>query len=81
MLPRIREIRRDHLGGFRKALTLAKALGMRPLQAHCHHGLGMLYAGTGQAEQGRAELADAIYHDMDMIFWLPQAKAALAQVQ
>lgn len=54
---------------------------MRPLQAHCHHGLGMLYAGTGQAEQGRAELADAIYHDMDMIFWLPQAKAALAQVQ
>jgi hypothetical protein len=51
------------------------------LQAHCHHGLGMLYAGTGQAEQGRAELADAIYHDMGMIFCLPQAKAALAQVQ
>jgi hypothetical protein len=41
----------------------------------------MAYAGTGQAEQGRAELADAIYHNLDMIYWLPQAKAALAQVQ
>src|SRR5882724_1266695 len=75
--------RGDHLGGFRKALTLAEAFGMRPLQGHCQHGLGMLHAGTGQAKQARAELAAAIaiYHDMDMIFWLPQAKAALAQVQ
>jgi hypothetical protein len=54
---------------------------MCPLQAHCHHGLSMWYPGTRQAEQGRAELAAAISHDMDMIFWLPQAKAALAQVQ
>ena len=27
---------------YRQALALAEALGMRPLQAHCHHGLGTL---------------------------------------
>ena len=29
---------------YQEALTLAEALGMRPLQAHCHCGLGTLYA-------------------------------------
>jgi Flp pilus assembly protein TadD len=68
---------------YREALTLAEALGMRPLQAHCHHGLGTLYARSGQREQARAELAMAIalYHAMEMTFWLPQAEAALAQVE
>ena len=33
---------------YRQALTLADALGMRPLVAHCHRGLGTLYATTGQ---------------------------------
>jgi len=28
---------------YQQALTLAEALGMRPLQAHGHHGLGTLY--------------------------------------
>ena len=31
-----------------QALALAEELGMRPLQAHCHRGLGTLYATTGQ---------------------------------
>jgi hypothetical protein len=55
---------------------------MRPLQAHCHRGLGMLYAATGQREQARAELSTAIemYQSMEMRFWLPQAEATLAQV-
>jgi hypothetical protein len=63
--------------------ALAKALGMRPLQAHCHHGLGRLYHQTGRAEQARAALAAAIdlYRAMDMTLWLPQAEAALAQVE
>ena len=67
---------------YRQALALAEELGMRPLQAHCHHGLGMLYATTGQREQARAALATAIalYHAMDMTFWLPRAHVALAQV-
>jgi predicted ATPase len=67
---------------YQQALALAEALGMRPLQAHCHHGLGRLYSQTGQGEQARAALTTAIelYRTMDMIFWLPQAEVALAQV-
>jgi Flp pilus assembly protein TadD len=55
---------------------------MHPLQAHCHHGLGRLYSQTGQREQARTTLTTAIdlYRSMDMIFWLPQAEATLAQV-
>jgi tetratricopeptide (TPR) repeat protein len=66
---------------YRQALTLAEALGMRPLQAHCHLGLGTLYTRAGQQEQARAALSMAIglYRAMDMHFWLPQAEAALAQ--
>src|SRR5205823_358755 len=41
---------------YREALALANELGMRPLQAHCHRDLGMLYATTGQREQARAAL-------------------------
>jgi tetratricopeptide (TPR) repeat protein len=68
---------------YRQALTLATELGMRPLQAHCHRGLGTLYRQTGQAEQARAELSMAIemYRDMEMTFWLPETEAALAAVE
>jgi hypothetical protein len=55
---------------------------MRPLQAHCHRGLGMLYAKVGQQEQAHTELSTAIalYRDMEMTFWLPETEAALARV-
>jgi tetratricopeptide (TPR) repeat protein len=68
---------------YRQALALAEELGMRPLQAHCHLGLGTLYAKTGQREQTRTELAAAIdlYRAMDMTFWLPQTEAMLAQAE
>ena len=51
---------------------------MRPLEAHCHRGLGTLYAKLGRREQARTELSTAIelYRAMDMTFWLPQAEAA-----
>ena len=67
---------------YHQALALAEELGMRPLLAHCHLGLGMLYAKTGQRQQARAALATAIemYRGMEMTFWLPQAEAALVQV-
>jgi hypothetical protein len=56
---------------------------MRPLQAHCHLGLGTLYTKIDQREPARAELSAALdlYRAMDMTFWLPQAEAALAQVE
>jgi len=68
---------------YRQSLALADELDMRPLQAHCHHGLGTLYATVGQRKQARAVLTTviAMYRVMDMTFWLPQAEAALAQVE
>jgi tetratricopeptide (TPR) repeat protein len=67
---------------YRQALALADELGMRPLQAHSHGGLGRLYAATGQWEQARTELSTAIemYRDMEMTFWLPETEATLAEV-
>ena len=68
---------------YHQALALAEELGMRPLQAHCHRGLGTLYTATGQREQARTELSTAIemYTSMEMTFWLPQTEATLAQVE
>ena len=67
---------------YQQALALAEELGMRPLVAHCHLGLGRLYGQTGRREAARAALSAAIalYRAMEMTFWLPQAEAALAQV-
>jgi tetratricopeptide (TPR) repeat protein len=68
---------------YQQALALAEQLGMRPLMAHCHRGLGTLYATIGQRQQACAELSAAmdLYRAMEMTFWLPQAQAALAQVE
>jgi tetratricopeptide (TPR) repeat protein len=68
---------------YQQALALADELGMRPLQAHCHLGLGRLYAQTGRAAQAHAALSAAIdlYRAMDMTLWLLQAEAVLAQVE
>ena len=56
---------------------------MRPLQAHCHHGLSTFYAKIGQHAQARTELSTAIglYQAMQMTLWLPQAETALTQVE
>jgi class 3 adenylate cyclase len=66
-----------------QALALVEKLGMRPLVAHCHLGLGMLYSQIGRVQQACAELTTAIelYRAMDMTFWLPQAEAALAKAE
>jgi hypothetical protein len=56
------------------ALTLASELGLRPLIAHCHLGLGKLYRRTGKREQAHDHLTTAttMYRQMDMRFWLEQ---------
>ena len=66
-----------------QALALAEELGLRPLQAHCHRGLGTLYAQLGQSEQAHAAMSTAIdmYRAMEMTFWLPETEAALAEVE
>jgi tetratricopeptide (TPR) repeat protein len=62
---------------YHQALVLAEEVGMRPLQAHCHLGLGTLYARSGQRQQAQAELSAAIdlYRAMEMTLWLLQAEA------
>ena len=68
---------------YQQALALADELGMRPLLAHCHRGLGTLYATLGRGDTARPTLAaaSALYRAMDMPFWLPEAEALLAQVE
>jgi len=63
--------------------ALAEDLGMRPLVAHCHLGLGTLYLTMVRREQAHAALSTAIalYRAMEMHFWLPQAETALAQAR
>jgi tetratricopeptide (TPR) repeat protein len=67
---------------YRQALALAEALGMRPLLAHCHLGLGSLYINVSRMAQARAELSSAIeqFQVMGMAFWLSRAEAMLAQM-
>jgi tetratricopeptide (TPR) repeat protein len=62
---------------YRRGLELADSLGMRPLVAHCHLGLGKLYRRTGKREQAQEHLtiATTMYREMDMRFWLEQAEA------
>jgi tetratricopeptide (TPR) repeat protein len=66
-------------GHYRQALALASALGMRPLVAHCHVGLGKLYRRTGKPERARQHLATtvAMYRDMDMRFYMEQAESEM----
>jgi tetratricopeptide (TPR) repeat protein len=68
---------------YQQAITLAEELGMRPLQAHCHRGLGMLHRKTDRPEPAHTELTTAIalYHAMNMTFWFPETTAVLAQVE
>ena len=62
---------------FEQALALAEELGMRPLVAHCHLGLGKLYRRTGTPKEAHEHLSTAttMYREMDMRFWLGQADA------
>jgi len=64
---------------YRQALALASELGMRPLAAHCHFGLGKLYRQTSKQTQAREHLTTAttMYREMDMRFWLERAEAVL----
>jgi DNA-binding NtrC family response regulator/tetratricopeptide (TPR) repeat protein len=66
---------------YHQAMALAAELGMRPLQAHCHRGLGTLYTKIGRTEHARVALATAIalYRTMGMTFWLSQAEEVLVQ--
>jgi tetratricopeptide (TPR) repeat protein len=64
---------------YRRALALAEELGMPPLMAHCHLGLGTLHRRTGQPQPGQEHLAAAttLLRELDMRRWPAQADAEL----
>ena len=72
----------DAEGYYREALALAGDLGMRPLVAHCHLGLGKLYRRTGKREQAQEHLTTAttMYREMGMTYWLEQAEKEMGEL-
>ncbi len=64
---------------YREALALAAELGMRPLEARIHLGLGGLYGRTGQRNKAREHLtiASGLFREMEMGFWLERSEAEL----
>ncbi|KPK24898.1 MAG: hypothetical protein AMK69_15510 [Nitrospira bacterium SG8_3] len=68
---------------YRQAMEQARGLGMRPLVAHNHLGLGQVYIKKGEPRKARSELMAAIdlYRSMGMSFWLPEAESALAKIK
>jgi DNA-binding SARP family transcriptional activator len=81
-------VRRDppDLAGSRasclEALTLASHLGMRPLAARCHLGLGELHGRTGDESRAKEQLTAAanMFREMDMTYWLEQVEAELGSL-
>ena len=68
---------------YREALTLAQELGMRPLQAHSHLGLGQIHIQGKNARVARSEIlaASELYRAMAMPFWVAKADLALEAVR
>jgi tetratricopeptide (TPR) repeat protein len=69
----------DH---YRQALALSEELGMRPLIAHCHVGLGKLFRRIGSRQQAEEHLTTAttMMREMEMGVWLERAEAELKQL-
>jgi tetratricopeptide (TPR) repeat protein len=65
---------------YQKSLAAAAELGVRPVAAHCHLGLGLLYQRVGQRQRSRQNLATAaaMYEEMGMRYWLEKATASPA---
>jgi len=61
---------------FRTAMRLASKLGMRPLVAHCHLGLGRLYQRRGPVAKASAQITNALsqFRRMNAPFWAQQAE-------
>jgi class 3 adenylate cyclase/tetratricopeptide (TPR) repeat protein len=68
---------------YSQALARSDELGMRPLIAHCHLGLGNLYRRTGTRQEAQEHLTTAttMYREMDMRFLLEQAEAEMKELE
>src|SRR5262249_14863144 len=69
----------DH---YRQALAVAEGLGMRPLMAHCHVGLGKLYRRIGKQQEAKEHIVTAtkMMREMEMGLWLEKAEAELREL-
>jgi class 3 adenylate cyclase/tetratricopeptide (TPR) repeat protein len=67
---------------YRDVIARGTVLGMRPLVAHGHFGLGRLCRRTGQREPAREHLATAIamYREMEMRLWLEQGEVEMTEL-
>jgi len=68
---------------YKEALVVASELGMRPLEGHCHLGLGQLYVQSANVALGRMELEKAteIYRSTGMGSWLVQSQSTWKSLQ
>jgi DNA-binding SARP family transcriptional activator/tetratricopeptide (TPR) repeat protein len=66
------------VGAYRLAIGLTEELGMRPLMAQCHLGLGRLGLRAGQEQLAETHLtaASAMFREMGMLHCLEKAEAA-----
>ncbi|MFQ6024021.1 MAG: adenylate/guanylate cyclase domain-containing protein [Acidiferrobacterales bacterium] len=65
---------------YRKAMALANELGMRPLMARCHLGLGHTYRRAENPSKVDKHLREAVrlFREMDMSSWLEKAEQELS---
>jgi tetratricopeptide (TPR) repeat protein len=66
-------------GLYRDAMERAEVLGVRPLTARCHLGLGTLYSRAGKTHEARVHLwtAARLFREMQMRLWADRVDAEL----
>jgi tetratricopeptide (TPR) repeat protein len=66
-------------GHYWKAMALASELGMAPLVAHCHFGLGKGHGRASNSDQHREHLlaAASVYRTLEMSCWIREIEMAL----
>jgi class 3 adenylate cyclase/tetratricopeptide (TPR) repeat protein len=64
---------------YEEALRLGMRLGIRPLVAHCHHGLATLYRRIGKqpAAQEHMAIATTMYGEMRMQYWCDRLQSEM----
>jgi hypothetical protein len=64
------------------AMALASELGMLPLLAYCHLGLGRLYKRTAKRDKVQEHLtvATTMFRQMGMRFWLEKAEVEMKEL-
>jgi tetratricopeptide (TPR) repeat protein len=66
---------------YAKGAALAELLGMRPLIAHCHLGLGEVYRRDGERRRAEDEMTTAarMYEEMSMPQWRTRAEETIKE--